>query len=49
VPEVDDIVRALAEESREGDLLVLMSNGGFGGIHQKLLAALRDRHAHDLS
>jgi UDP-N-acetylmuramate: L-alanyl-gamma-D-glutamyl-meso-diaminopimelate ligase len=40
VPEVDDIVRTIVEEHREGDLVVLMSNGGFGGIHQKLLRAL---------
>jgi UDP-N-acetylmuramate: L-alanyl-gamma-D-glutamyl-meso-diaminopimelate ligase len=40
VPEVDDIVRTLVDEHREGDLVVLMSNGGFGGIHQKLLKAL---------
>ncbi len=33
---VDEIVRA----SRAGDHLVIMSNGGFGGIHDKLLAAL---------
>jgi UDP-N-acetylmuramate: L-alanyl-gamma-D-glutamyl-meso-diaminopimelate ligase len=37
---VDDIVRAVAAEARAGDLVVLMSNGGFGGIHQKLLQAL---------
>jgi UDP-N-acetylmuramate-alanine ligase len=24
----------------EGDVIVVLSNGGFGGIHQKLLAAL---------
>jgi UDP-N-acetylmuramate: L-alanyl-gamma-D-glutamyl-meso-diaminopimelate ligase len=40
IPEVDDIVRALAAEAREGDVVVLMSNGGFGGIHGKLLRAL---------
>jgi UDP-N-acetylmuramate: L-alanyl-gamma-D-glutamyl-meso-diaminopimelate ligase len=40
VPDVDDIVRTIAAEQREGDLVVLMSNGGFGGIHQKLLRAL---------
>jgi UDP-N-acetylmuramate: L-alanyl-gamma-D-glutamyl-meso-diaminopimelate ligase len=40
VPEVDDIVRTIVEEHREGDLVVLMSNGGFGGIHSKLLKAL---------
>jgi UDP-N-acetylmuramate: L-alanyl-gamma-D-glutamyl-meso-diaminopimelate ligase len=37
---VDDIVRAVAAEAGTGDLVVLMSNGGFGGIHQKLLQAL---------
>jgi UDP-N-acetylmuramate: L-alanyl-gamma-D-glutamyl-meso-diaminopimelate ligase len=37
---VDDIVRAVAAEAGTGDLVVLMSNGGFGGIHQKLLRAL---------
>ena len=40
IPAVDDIVRTLADERQDGDLVVLMSNGGFGGIHQKLLAAL---------
>ena len=40
VPEVDDIVRAIVNEHREGDVVVLMSNGGFGGIHRKLLQAL---------
>jgi UDP-N-acetylmuramate: L-alanyl-gamma-D-glutamyl-meso-diaminopimelate ligase len=42
IDEVDDIVRAIAAETRDGDLVVIMSNGGFGGIHQKLLAALAD-------
>jgi UDP-N-acetylmuramate: L-alanyl-gamma-D-glutamyl-meso-diaminopimelate ligase len=37
---VDDIVATIARERRTGDLVVLMSNGGFGGIHQKLLRAL---------
>ena len=27
-------------EAREGDIVVVMSNGGFDGIHSKLLAAL---------
>ncbi len=38
---VDDIVAIVAREHRPGDLVVLMSNGGFGGIHQKLLRTLR--------
>lgn len=40
IPAVDDIVTTLAEERRTGDLVVIMSNGGFGGIHQKLIDAL---------
>jgi UDP-N-acetylmuramate: L-alanyl-gamma-D-glutamyl-meso-diaminopimelate ligase len=41
---IDDIINAIVEERRPGDLVVIMSNGGFGGIHQKLLRAL-DRRA----
>jgi UDP-N-acetylmuramate: L-alanyl-gamma-D-glutamyl-meso-diaminopimelate ligase len=33
-------VSVVVGEHRSGDLVVLMSNGGFGGIHQKLLRAL---------
>jgi len=29
--------------ARPGDHLLCMSNGGFGGIHDKLLAALAQR------
>ncbi len=36
----DDIVAGIVREHRPGDLVVLMSNGGFGGIHQQLLRAL---------
>jgi UDP-N-acetylmuramate: L-alanyl-gamma-D-glutamyl-meso-diaminopimelate ligase len=38
---VDDIVRTIVEEHCAGDLVVIMSNGGFGGIHGKLLHALQ--------
>ncbi len=38
---LDDIVAAIAKERKEGDLVVFMSNGGFGGIHQKTLLALK--------
>ena len=34
------LVAAIAAEARDGDRVLVMSNGGFGGIHQKLLAAL---------
>jgi UDP-N-acetylmuramate: L-alanyl-gamma-D-glutamyl-meso-diaminopimelate ligase len=37
---LDDIIAAIVREHAPGDLIVLMSNGGFGGIHQKLLRAL---------
>jgi UDP-N-acetylmuramate: L-alanyl-gamma-D-glutamyl-meso-diaminopimelate ligase len=37
---VDEIVAHLARDLREGDRVVILSNGGFGGIHGKLLAAL---------
>jgi UDP-N-acetylmuramate: L-alanyl-gamma-D-glutamyl-meso-diaminopimelate ligase len=40
LPDVDTIVRDVSGEAREGDLVVIMSNGGFGGIHRKLLEAL---------
>jgi UDP-N-acetylmuramate: L-alanyl-gamma-D-glutamyl-meso-diaminopimelate ligase len=40
VAAVDDIVSLLASELREGDRVVVLSNGGFGGIHDKLLRAL---------
>ena len=34
---VDEIVAQVVSESREGDTVAVLSNGGFGGIHQKLL------------
>ena len=43
IPATDDIVKTVSREAREGDLLVVMSNGGFDNIHQKLLGALEAR------
>jgi UDP-N-acetylmuramate: L-alanyl-gamma-D-glutamyl-meso-diaminopimelate ligase len=40
IPEVDGIVSRLAATCREGDIVLIMSNGGFGGIQEKLAAAL---------
>jgi UDP-N-acetylmuramate: L-alanyl-gamma-D-glutamyl-meso-diaminopimelate ligase len=37
---VDAIVTRIAEVAKSGDVILVMSNGGFGGIHQKLLTAL---------
>jgi UDP-N-acetylmuramate: L-alanyl-gamma-D-glutamyl-meso-diaminopimelate ligase len=39
---IDEIIGTIAAEHRPGDLVVIMSNGGFGGIHRKLLHALDD-------
>jgi UDP-N-acetylmuramate: L-alanyl-gamma-D-glutamyl-meso-diaminopimelate ligase len=38
--DVDALVAAVVKAARPGDHLLCMSNGGFGGIHDKLLAAL---------
>jgi len=31
----------IAPNLREGDVVAIMSNGGFGGFHEKLLDALK--------
>ncbi len=38
--DLDALVEAIAAEARAGDHVLVMSNGGFGGIHAKLLARL---------
>jgi UDP-N-acetylmuramate: L-alanyl-gamma-D-glutamyl-meso-diaminopimelate ligase len=43
--EIASIVNAVAAMAQPGDHLLVMSNGGFGGIHEKLLRALRERNA----
>jgi UDP-N-acetylmuramate: L-alanyl-gamma-D-glutamyl-meso-diaminopimelate ligase len=40
LPTTAAIVEAVASEARAGDLVIVMSNGGFDGIHDKLLASL---------
>ncbi|AMD00315.1 UDP-N-acetylmuramate:L-alanyl-gamma-D-glutamyl-meso-diaminopimelate ligase [Halomonas chromatireducens] len=44
VSDIDALVAALVAEARPLDRIVVMSNGGFGGIHEKLLAALEVAH-----
>ncbi len=39
--DADAIVEHLAPELAAGDVVAIMSNGGFGGIHEKVLEALR--------
>jgi UDP-N-acetylmuramate: L-alanyl-gamma-D-glutamyl-meso-diaminopimelate ligase len=41
--DLDALVDAIVREARPGDHVVIMSNGGFGGIHDKLLARLSAR------
>jgi UDP-N-acetylmuramate: L-alanyl-gamma-D-glutamyl-meso-diaminopimelate ligase len=38
--DLGNLVEAIASEARPGDHILVMSNGGFGGIHQKLLERL---------
>ncbi|MBX9870847.1 MAG: UDP-N-acetylmuramate:L-alanyl-gamma-D-glutamyl-meso-diaminopimelate ligase [Burkholderiaceae bacterium] len=38
---IDELVRQVVAAARPGDQLLCMSNGGFGGVHQKLLEALQ--------
>lgn len=40
LPEVDRIVQHVSKNARPGDVVCVFSNGGFGGIHQKLLDAV---------
>ena len=41
--DLSELVSRIANDSRTGDHVVIMSNGGFGGIHEKLLQALEAR------
>ncbi|WP_445116964.1 UDP-N-acetylmuramate:L-alanyl-gamma-D-glutamyl-meso-diaminopimelate ligase [Acinetobacter sp. WZC-1] len=38
---LDEIIQTVVSQAGEGDAVVIMSNGGFGGLHQKLLTALK--------
>ena len=40
--DIDLLVASVAAYARSGDRVVVMSNGGFGGIHEKLLGALAE-------
>ena len=39
--DLSTLVEAVASSAKPGDSILVMSNGGFGGIHQKLLDALQ--------
>ncbi len=42
-PGADELLPHLQNELRPGDTALIMSNGGFGGLHDRLLKALRNR------
>ncbi len=41
--DLDRLVERLVTDARPGDYILVMSNGGFGGIHERLLKALGDQ------
>jgi UDP-N-acetylmuramate: L-alanyl-gamma-D-glutamyl-meso-diaminopimelate ligase len=46
---VDEIVAAVVPQLRAGDVVAILSNGGFGGIYEKLPRALREREVPAIS
>jgi UDP-N-acetylmuramate: L-alanyl-gamma-D-glutamyl-meso-diaminopimelate ligase len=43
IPSTEEIVKHLAPQLKSGDVVVVMSNGSFGGIHDNLLNAIRQK------
>jgi UDP-N-acetylmuramate: L-alanyl-gamma-D-glutamyl-meso-diaminopimelate ligase len=43
--DLERLVGAIVAEARPGDQVLVMSNGGFGGIHERLLASISARAA----
>ncbi|MRD56582.1 UDP-N-acetylmuramate:L-alanyl-gamma-D-glutamyl-meso-diaminopimelate ligase [Betaproteobacteria bacterium LSUCC0115] len=41
--QLDDLINAIVEQARAGDQILVMSNGGFGGLHERLLSRLAER------
>jgi len=42
--DIPALLQALLAAAQAGDHVLIMSNGGFGGLHAKLLASLAERH-----
>ncbi len=40
LPDIESIIAQVKAGAQAGDVVAVLSNGGFGGIHEKLLAAL---------
>jgi len=45
--EIDHMVESLAAMLKPGDHVLVMSNGGFGGVHAKLLQRLKQKRRQD--
>jgi len=43
VDNIDALVAQVSQAARGGDHILCMSNGGFGGIHAKLLQTLQSK------
>jgi UDP-N-acetylmuramate: L-alanyl-gamma-D-glutamyl-meso-diaminopimelate ligase len=41
--QLEQIICRVQQQAQSGDAIVIMSNGGFGGLHQKIIAALQTR------
>src|SRR5699024_1977088 len=44
--ELEALIAALVAKAQAGDHILIMSNGGFGGIHTRLLQQLELQHDH---
>jgi UDP-N-acetylmuramate: L-alanyl-gamma-D-glutamyl-meso-diaminopimelate ligase len=40
LPDLESIITKVTDHAKSGDIIAVLSNGGFGGIHEKLLSAL---------
>jgi UDP-N-acetylmuramate: L-alanyl-gamma-D-glutamyl-meso-diaminopimelate ligase len=49
LPDADSIVEAVAPQMRSGEVVAILSNGGFGGIYEKLPARLYELMLHELT
>ena len=39
--DLEKLVQSIANNAKSGDHILVMSNGGFGGVHQKIMDALK--------
>ena len=44
---LDQVIEYLVQNSRKGDQIVIMSNGGFDNIHHRLIHAMQSRHEYE--